>query len=302
MEFAKGNNVFREEPYEKKSWLVGFAMLIRRSALEEVSCGQEPLDTRFSPGNFEDNDLSIRLLLKGWQLLLVKNSFIFHYGSKAFQKMPVQYLKLLKENRKKLAEKYGMDLIPASAVETALVEMIKPGKPSFRVLEIGCGLGATLARIESRYSEAKVLGMEPDKLLAKLAANVTNVVQGELLEKSFEGVFDYVILDEVLSHSAEELLDQAKRYVSSSGKILIAVRNAQCVKKSEEKAGEKKEFTLEEITELCNHCRLQIRDFHYRSARLSLEEREQVRQLCGGTDSPLRPLYEAEKFIFEATR
>ena len=146
LEFAAENNVPMKYPYEKKGWLVGFAMLIKRTALRQVLAKEqavsetvlpEILDTRFSPGNFEDNDLSIRLLLAGYQLRLIKNSFIFHYGSKAFQRAPEQFLNLLQINQKKLAEKYGMDLIPNSAVENALVNMITPRETSLRVLEIG---------------------------------------------------------------------------------------------------------------------------------------------------------------------
>ena len=40
-------------PYEKKAWLTGFAVMFKREVLEKVGY----LDERFSPGNYEDNDL-----------------------------------------------------------------------------------------------------------------------------------------------------------------------------------------------------------------------------------------------------
>lgn len=308
MEFARQTNVPMENPYEKKSWLVGFAMLIKRAALEAVmgqeghasdGAEREVLDTRFSPGNFEDNDLSIRLLLAGYQLLLVKNSFIFHYGGKSFSKMPKEYRELLENNRRKMEEKYGMDLVPCSAVESALVDLVKPVGPQLRVLEIGCKLGASLARIESRYPQAQVLGIEDNELLARLAGQVTQVIQGDFLtDFQSEEKFDYVILDRILDPESEEILDKAASCLMSDGKILVSVHNSQCVRKGgkqEEGGG----MTLEEITGLCNGCRLRIRNFHYRSAGLSETEQRKVLELCGSWDSPLRPLYEAEKFIFE---
>lgn len=306
MEFAAKNNVWMEHPYEKKSWLVGFAMLIKRRALEDVlkreresGKGQvEALDTRFSPGNFEDNDLSIRLLLAGYRLILAKNSFIFHYGSKAFQKVPRRFVALLQDNRRKLAEKYGMDLVPASKIEMSLVDMVQPKDPSFSVLEIGCKLGATLARIESLYPGAEVVGIEENKFLSRLAGGVTSVICGKFPDTPVEGTFDYVIIDGILSAESDRILYQAGDCLKPGGKILAAVRNPQCVREREagqEGAG----ATLDEITRLCNRCMLQIRSFHYRPAELTEAEKKKASELCGGWDSPQRPLYEAETFIFE---
>ncbi len=309
MEFARKNNVPMTHPLEKKSWLMGFAMLIKRAALDAL-LEREPnlsetdphefLDPRFSPGNFEDNDLSIRLLLAGYQLRMVKNSFIFHYGGKSFQKIPEQYVQLLRENRKKLEEKYGMDLIPASQMESALIDMIKPAAPFFCVLEAGCRLGATLAWIESRYPKARVLGIEKNELLARLASQVSSVIQGDFLEYDSGGEqFDYVILDRILHSGSEEILYKAASFLKPGGQLLASVVNAQCIKKE---SGASQGAALEDITKLCNCCRLRIRQFQYRSADLTEEERTKVSELCGTKKDSLRPLYEAETFIFSAVR
>ena len=60
--FAVRNNNASLHPYELKFYLVGFAMLIRRRALDEIGL----LDTRFSPGQCEDTDLGMRLCQGGW--------------------------------------------------------------------------------------------------------------------------------------------------------------------------------------------------------------------------------------------
>ena len=56
-QYALKNNVLQDKPYELKSYLVGFAVLVRREAMEKVG----ELDIRYSPGQFEDCDLGIRL-------------------------------------------------------------------------------------------------------------------------------------------------------------------------------------------------------------------------------------------------
>lgn len=50
--FAEQNNILMKQPYETKTYLVGFALLIRRDVYDKVGA----LDEQFSPGNYEDND------------------------------------------------------------------------------------------------------------------------------------------------------------------------------------------------------------------------------------------------------
>ena len=308
MDFAVCNNVQMDQPYERKGWLVGFAMLIKRTALEAVmhmenrnvhETVREVLDNRFAPGNFEDNDFSIRLLLAGYHLLLVKNSFIYHYGSKAFKAIPEKFRKLLETNREKLKEKYGLDLVSYSYVESALIDMINVNE-EVRVLEVGCKMGATLARIVSICPNAQVLGLEKNKLLSRLAAGVTNVRNQNFLEDHAgeDEKFDVVIFDEVLRlETAEAMLKKAKECLDITGKMLISLQNVQCIKRE---SNDTQGFKLDEIVELCNKCGLQINEFNYRKADLSCKEKQEVEHLCGNEDPSGRILYEAEKYIFEA--
>lgn len=75
--FARKNNVPMENSYVNKASLDGFALLLKRCVLEKTGY----LDERFSPGNFEDNDICLRIMLSGYRNVLCKNSFIIHWGS-----------------------------------------------------------------------------------------------------------------------------------------------------------------------------------------------------------------------------
>lgn len=310
MAFAEQNNTAMEHPYERKGWLVGFAMLIKRTALDEImklegkeaNSVPEVLDNRFFPGNYEDNDLSIRLLKSGYELLLCKNSFIFHHGGKSFGKQQEKYQRLLVENQQKLADKYGIDFIPYSYVESALVNMINPAKQNFSVLELGCKLGTTLARIQSRYPECTVYGVEKNEKLAELAKQISNVDCADPLQMEAVGnsecgqSHDYVILDHVLQfeETPEKMLAKAAECAKPDGTILVSVDNRQCVRYTE--SG----FTLDEIVELFNRCGLQLKEFNYRPLVCSAEEKVRLVEVMNQADSSMRPLYEAERFIFAA--
>lgn len=60
--------------------LVGFCLALRREAIAQVG----PLDERFGPGTYEDDDYCRRLREAGWRLLLAPGSFVWHWGNRTF--------------------------------------------------------------------------------------------------------------------------------------------------------------------------------------------------------------------------
>ncbi len=224
--FGVRNNVPNKNAYEVKSWLMGFAMLIKREALNIVG----KLDERFSPGNYEDNDYSIRLIMHGYKLLMCKNSFIFHYGSKSFEKKPLEYYTLLNVNKKKLEEKWKFNYIPYSEIDLNILNLLTPEKEDFSVLEIGCKLGCTLARIKSKYPNAIVIGIENRSELYRLAQKVSNVINIDI-EKSYDELdgqrFDYVVLDNSTNNclNLKHILERMKVLLYHGGKIILVFEN-----------------------------------------------------------------------------
>ena len=82
IEFAKKFNHSNPILWEMRPRLIGFCYLIKNAAYRHVGL----LDERFSPGNFEDDDYSFRLIMAGYRLLLCHDTFIHHYGSASFLK------------------------------------------------------------------------------------------------------------------------------------------------------------------------------------------------------------------------
>lgn len=211
LSYAMRHKISVSNPYEKKIWLVGFSVLLKRKALEQVGL----LDERFSPGNYEDTDLGMRLANTGWQQLLCRNSFIFHYGSKSFGKRKPEFSKLLETNQKKFIEKWNMHPSRFSYIKVWEAEQVKrPEKETFRLLDIGCGTGATLARIINRYPDAKVTGVEKQKKAAGLAAKIADVLQSDICdikEDAYTDCFDQILTGGIWEHIPKEQLSAVFR-------------------------------------------------------------------------------------------
>ncbi|MCR4596805.1 MAG: glycosyltransferase family 2 protein [Lachnospiraceae bacterium] len=104
--YAKRLNIPLEEPYMKAKILCGFAMLVKRDFLEKYG----GMDEQFSPGYYEDTDLSLRIRRAGLQLRICLNSFIYHAGGMSFRKRS-DLDKISERNLNYLIAKWGTDFM-----------------------------------------------------------------------------------------------------------------------------------------------------------------------------------------------
>ena len=74
--------------------LVGFALAIRRSVLDQVGL----LDERFSRGMWEDTDLCLRIAMAGFRLKVVGRAYFHHWGSRTLQRVVPDQGALLRAN------------------------------------------------------------------------------------------------------------------------------------------------------------------------------------------------------------
>jgi GT2 family glycosyltransferase/Flp pilus assembly protein TadD len=104
--------------------IVGFCMLFKQRLIEEVGS----LDESFGSGNFEDDDLCLRVSLAGYRNVMAGDVFIHHYGSRSFMANRIDYGSSLSGNRKIFSEKwrgkevvqrYGRKLLIENAVVRA---------------------------------------------------------------------------------------------------------------------------------------------------------------------------------------
>ena len=86
--------------------LVGFALAVRKSVLNEVGL----FDERFGRGLFEDTDLCYRLARAGYRLRMVTGAYVHHWGSRTLTRAIPDVSKLLDQNGVLFRNKWSEDI------------------------------------------------------------------------------------------------------------------------------------------------------------------------------------------------
>lgn len=224
--FAIKTNIPSLNPYENKTWLVGFALLIKRSALSKVGL----LDEEFSPGCFEDNDIGVRLQLAGFKSYLCHNSFIFHYGNGGGENSTL-WNDVKDKNSSYFKQKWGFDLSYYSYPRYDVIELIEDNPDgAINVLDIGCGCGTTLDTIKYKWPNASVHGIEIVEKIAELGSKHLDIICQNIEELKLpyeKNQFDYIMLCDVLEHlhNPADTLLYLKNFLKDNGKILCSIPN-----------------------------------------------------------------------------
>lgn len=224
VEYGRINNVYMKNPYEEKNKLNGFAMLIKREALNKAG----NLDEGFSPGYFEDDDISMRIHRLGYRLTICHNSFIYHVGSQSFNKRE-GLSELFEINHQKMTEKWGYDTLSYSVVtkeENAMMEEInrKTGD-FFRVLEINGGAGNMISRIKYRFPNAFTVALETNAEIIKDSVSSLPVLKCNWKTDEIpfpEKSFDYILFNDRMGEAPkdEELNSRLSKYLSENGVLI----------------------------------------------------------------------------------
>ncbi len=225
--FGEKTNVPMKYACENRPSLIGFALLIKRKVIEQVG----ELDERFSPGNYEDDDYSLRVLLAGYHNVLVKNSFIIHYGNISFKNNSMDLTGISLRNRQMLNKKWGFNAEYYLSPRQELIQLIQGGEEEpLHILDIGCGCGALLGKAKSLYPRSEVYGIEIVPKVAEIASRMGEVLCGDIEKAELpwdEGYFDYITLGDVLEHlmNPEDVLKKLRRYLKDGGHIIVSMPN-----------------------------------------------------------------------------
>lgn len=231
IEFANKNNVSSSDKWEQKTRLVAFCMLIKREVINEIG----KFDEIFTPGNYEDDDLCMRVINAGYKLMLCNDSFIHHFGSTSFKKNHDKFSNVLRINAQRFEEKWGFNSNSKSLISFNVIDRInEKNEKELNILEFDCGLGATLLRLKYMYPYAKLYGIETNKNIASICGKMIEVMTEDFEEKyimSFEKThvdfFDYIILGNKLQFSKDpwKLLKEIKNFLKPGGYIIATIPN-----------------------------------------------------------------------------
>ncbi|HLK14140.1 MAG TPA: glycosyltransferase, partial [Fimbriimonadaceae bacterium] len=119
--------------------LVGFALAVRRSVLDEVG----PFDVSIGKCLYEDTELCYRISRAGYRLKMVGRAYIHHWGSRTLERSVPDSTRLLTENGEKFRHKWRLDeetgfasRLPGFTGRSGLVEFNKERKPEKLLAEI----------------------------------------------------------------------------------------------------------------------------------------------------------------------
>lgn len=216
LEYAAKVNVPMENPYEERNRLSGFAMLIKRAALDKAGM----LDENLSPGYFEDDDLSLRIKDAGYRLYVCHNSFIYHAGSQSFcHRQDLEDIML--NNYYYFLNKWNYDILAYSfAAMESILQINRESQEHFSVLELGAGSGITLSRIRHFFPYAECVGMEENEEAIRYGVRGIQIYKGDWMQNKlpYSAEFDYILYPQGEETQNKQLKQRFECYLKKNGR------------------------------------------------------------------------------------
>lgn len=235
--FAKKYNVSNPRLWEERVDLTMYLVAFRTATLRELG----KLDTAYSPGGYDDDDLSFRYRRAGYKLILAYDTYVHHYISVTMSEHYVDHAHMAK-NHLYFMKKFGVNVYEVIQLLNYLVllnlDCSKSGDLSF--LSVGKTCGNTMLRaknilkrnerigtIETTYYALETLYMEDLKTL------FDNVLLGSLdtaCDDISDNKYDFIFIEEDFSSlndiTINKLLKDLRNNLRSDGDLIITFTNS----------------------------------------------------------------------------
>lgn len=195
-------------------------VLIRRDCLQETL-----LDEHIMTEKYAIIDLALSSLSQDYENRINTHSFIQRMAQDVVEDAKAQ------ADAEYLAKKWGIDIEYYNTARTDLISLMKEDRnKAIRVLEIGCGTGATLMQIRKLFPNAQVYGLELQEKAAQLGSKLLPIVCGNVEDRTLDfpnESFDYILFGDVLEHlvNPEDTLVYLKKFLKNDGYILASIPN-----------------------------------------------------------------------------
>ena len=102
--------------------VVGFCLCLDRAVIDGIG----GFDPRYGLGNFEDDDLAVRIRAAGWGIFVCDDVFIHHFGSVSFKANALDHRAHMERNWHAFCEKWGLARAPLATPYDAR-SLARPG-------------------------------------------------------------------------------------------------------------------------------------------------------------------------------
>lgn len=228
--FAKKYNKSDPDKWEERLRLVLYAAIFRTKDLKNIG----GLDEAYSPGSFDDDDLSYRYRRAGYKLIFAKDTYVHHFGSIT---MKDEYGGVFVRNREIFRNKFGVDSWNAAVIDFRIVNNVSCDKrEKVNILGLGKTSGATGIQIKNVMKEKGVKDIRLDyyalteKYLVDLKTICDNVfyVKNDAIDTSFiKEKFDCIYIDEPIENfkNIREVLAELKNILNDDGQMIFVLHD-----------------------------------------------------------------------------
>ena len=214
------------------NFLIGFCMMVRRAALDEVGGVDDAL-----PYHGDDLDLSIRFRKAGYKMICDKNVFVYHHGFKTGGRefgSEWNSVEMTEKTNTHLIKKHGLKefwttvsqpvSMPPYHTPTDSEGDVVRGFIKGKTLELGCGAAKTVpdaVGVDIVPKGEMIPGLVKAFSMADIVADVSKPLPIE------PESYDTVIARHILEHcqNTVEVLRNWSKVLKKDGRLIISVPN-----------------------------------------------------------------------------
>lgn len=288
---------------------------VRRDVLQQTGLLREELN---HPENVL-KDYSLRALRNGLRQVQCRRAFAYESFCRC-REVYAQADQWKTQDRSVMKRDWGMNYFNLTPNDFLVNAIQEEPDAVFRVLEIGCDLGATLLAIQNRYPGCKTCGLDINEAAVEIAQYITEAECGNIdeLKLPFQEKFDYIIFGDVLEHlrHPEEVVKMCRDYLNEGGYIVASIPNVMHISVLEELIDGRFQyqdvglldrthihlFTYYEIMSMFHETGYSVREVRKTGVDLSERQQRIMRTLLALSEQTEDWMYEAFQYVVKAQR